>query len=191
MSYQYKEVNTPLGTLKLVASPRGLAAILWQDDDPQRVRLGPQEPAEHHAVLDDVEKQLNEYFLGTRRSFDVPLDFHGTAFQKQVWQALVAIPYGETRTYGDIAQQVQRPTAFRAVGAANGKNPISIIAACHRVIGSTGKLTGFAGGLEAKSFLLRLEQNHRRPRAPRGPMLIPGSEPNHMLISGAGSASAL
>ena len=105
----------------------------------------------------ETEQQLNDYFAGKRKSFSVSLDFKGTEFQKKVWDALLTIPFGETRTYGQIAQQINHPKAVRAVGAANGKNPISIIAPCHRVIGSTGKLTGFAGGLEVKSYLLVLE----------------------------------
>jgi methylated-DNA-[protein]-cysteine S-methyltransferase len=102
-------------------------------------------------------RQLSDYFAGTRTHFDLPLDFHGTDFQKSVWAALLTIPFGETRSYAEIARQLGRPTAFRAVGAANGKNPISIVAPCHRVIGTNGALTGFAGGLEGKAFLLELE----------------------------------
>ena len=111
-----------------------------------------------HPVLVETERQLGEYFAGERRTFDVPLSFAGTDFQKRVWAALLAIPFGETRSYGEIADQLGAPGASRAVGAANGRNPISIIAPCHRVLGSNGKLTGFAGGLEAKAFLLDLER---------------------------------
>lgn len=100
---------------------------------------------------------MNEYFAGTRTRFELDLDFSGTDFQKKVWEALLTIPFGETRTYSQIALQVGSPAAVRAVGAANGKNPISIIAPCHRVIGMSGELTGFAGGLAAKELLLRLE----------------------------------
>lgn len=100
---------------------------------------------------------MKEYFDGTRQSFSLDLDFAGTEFQKKVWHALLTIPHGQTRSYGQIAKQVGSPKALRAVGAAIGKNPISIIAPCHRVIGSTGKLTGFAGGLETKARLLALE----------------------------------
>jgi methylated-DNA-[protein]-cysteine S-methyltransferase len=108
-------------------------------------------------VLDRAVSQLREYFSGRRRQFDLPLDFQGTAFQKQVWQALLTIPFGETRSYGQVATQVGRPKASRAVGAANGRNPIPIIAPCHRVIGASGRLTGFGGGLDVKARLLRLE----------------------------------
>ena len=108
-------------------------------------------------MLRETERQLAEYFEGDRKTFSLPLAFVGTPFQQSVWRALLKIPFGETRTYGEIARALGQPTASRAVGAANGKNPISIVAPCHRVIGSSGKLTGFAGGLKAKAFLLRLE----------------------------------
>ncbi len=148
---------SPVGMLTLVASDAGLVAILWQDDDPRRVSLADVEDAGDHPVLAMAGGQLADYFAGRRRTFDLPLDFRGTDFQKSVWSALLAIPFGETRSYGDIARAIGRPSASRAVGAANGRNPISIVAPCHRVIGSNGALTGFAGGLEAKAWLLRLE----------------------------------
>ncbi|WP_158784705.1 methylated-DNA--[protein]-cysteine S-methyltransferase [Pantoea sp. BAV 3049] len=157
MGYFYKMLSSPVGELKLVASVRGLAAILWENEDPKRVRLlDPQEDPQHPVLL-ETEKQLNEYFAGKRQRFTLTLDFKGTEFQKKVWQALVAIPFGETRSYSEIAREIGHPTAVRAVGAANGRNPISIIAPCHRVIGANGKLTGFAGGLEVKAFLLNIE----------------------------------
>ena len=158
MTHYFKTIWSPVGELTLVADDRGLAAILWEDDRPGRVRLGALAEKADHPVLLKAERQLGEYFGGTRRTFDVPLSFSGSDFQKSVWSALLTIPFGETRSYGEIAQQVGKPSASRAVGAANGRNPISIIAPCHRVVGSTGKLTGFAGGLEAKAFLLELEQ---------------------------------
>jgi methylated-DNA-[protein]-cysteine S-methyltransferase len=108
-------------------------------------------------VLIEAERQLREYFAGRRQSFDLELDLTGTAFQRAVWTALLTIPFGQTRSYGDIARQVGRPSASRAVGAANGQNPVAIVAPCHRVIGSTGALTGFGGGLDVKERLLRLE----------------------------------
>ncbi len=158
MKYVYKTIATPVGELKLVASERGLVAILWENDDPLRVRLAPCTEDNDHAVLVETERQLKEYFAGTRKSFSVALDFVGTDFQKKVWNALLTIPYGETRSYADIARQLGNARASRAVGAANGKNPISIIAPCHRVIGASGALTGFAGGLETKARLLKLER---------------------------------
>ena len=158
MAYAYKSISSPVGRLKLVASERGLAAILWENDDPERVRLEPLVEDPSDPILIETERQLASYFAGKLKAFDVPLDFKGTAFQKSVWAALLTIPFGETRSYGDIARQIGRPTASRAVGAANGKNPISIIAPCHRVIGSTGAVTGFAGGLATKERLLGLER---------------------------------
>jgi methylated-DNA-[protein]-cysteine S-methyltransferase len=146
-----------VGQLILVARDTKLAAILWENERLNRVRLGPLEEDSQHPVLKETERQLMEYFAGQRRRFDLALDFAGTDFQVRVWQALLTIPFGETRSYRDIAIQIGQPTAVRAVGAANGRNPISIIAPCHRVIGTSGSLTGFAGGLAAKQFLLSLE----------------------------------
>ncbi|TPG17513.1 methylated-DNA--[protein]-cysteine S-methyltransferase [Sphingomonas koreensis] len=158
MAHASKTIPSPVGALTLVASDRGLIAILWEDDDPARVPLGPLDEQPDHPILCETERQLGAYFAGARDAFSVPLDFRGTPFQRSVWAALLTIPFGETRSYGEIARQIGRPGAARAVGAANGRNPISIIAPCHRVIGSTGKLTGFAGGLAAKEHLLGLER---------------------------------
>ena len=160
MTYANKTMKSPVGKLKLIASDHGLKAILWENDNPNRVRLNPGLEDNHHPILLEAEHQLNDYFAKKRTTFSIPLDFTGTEFQKKVWAALLTIPFGETRSYGQIAEQVGHPKASRAVGAANGKNPISIIAPCHRVIGSTGKLTGFAGGLETKAILLALEAEH-------------------------------
>lgn len=157
MPHVHKMMESPVGMLKLVASDKGLAAVLWADDDPRRVRLDRGKLDNNHPVLLEAEKQLNEYFAGKRQSFSLNLDLQGTPFQQKVWRAMLAIPFGETRSYGQLAKELGNPKAVRAVGAANGKNPISIIAPCHRVIGATGKLTGFAGGLNAKSYLLNLE----------------------------------
>ncbi len=158
MSLAYKKIESPIGTLKLVASDKGLVAILWEKDSPRRVRLSELVANEQHPVLVETERQSEEYFAGKRKTFSVALDLRGTRFQKDVWEALLAIPFGETRSYGQLARQLGNPRATRAVGAANGRNPVSIIVPCHRVIGSSGKLTGFAGGLEAKAHLLRLEK---------------------------------
>ena len=157
MTYVYKFIDSPLGQLKLVASDKGLAAVLWENDDPRRVRLGPLVEDSDNGLLKEAEKQLNAYFKGELKKFTIPLDFKGTDFQKSVWTALLSIPFGETRSYVQIARQIGKPEASRAVGAANGRNPISIIAPCHRVLGSNGRLTGFAAGLEAKDELLKLE----------------------------------
>jgi methylated-DNA-[protein]-cysteine S-methyltransferase len=161
----YKIMVSPVGALTLVGSDRGLAAVLWENDRPGRVRLNIVGEDRDHPVLIEAERQLHEYFTGGRTVFTVPLDFVGTAFQIEVWRALLDIPFGETRSYGDIATRLGKPSAMRAVGAANGKNPISIIAPCHRVIGADGELTGFAGGLDTKAFLLALEGGHGMSRS--------------------------
>jgi methylated-DNA-[protein]-cysteine S-methyltransferase len=156
-TYCYKTMRSPVGELKLVASENGLAAILWENDDPRRVPLNIVAEDDLHPMLTETERQLTEYFCGKRDAFELSLDFAGTEFQRKVWAALLTIPFGETRSYGQIAAQVGSPKSVRAVGAANGRNPISIVAPCHRVIGANGKLTGFAGGLETKARLLGLE----------------------------------
>jgi methylated-DNA-[protein]-cysteine S-methyltransferase len=155
--YVYKTMKSPVGELKLVGSETGLAAILWQNDNPHRTHMNIVGEDKKLPILLEAERQLNEYFSGKRTTFDLELDFAGTTFQTKVWKALVTIPFGETRSYGQIAKQIGNTKAVRAVGAANGKNPISIVAACHRVIGASGKLVGFAGGMKTKAFLLELE----------------------------------
>jgi methylated-DNA-[protein]-cysteine S-methyltransferase len=157
VSLSRARLESPVGRLDLIATDEALVAVLWERDRPDRVRLEPLVDAADHPILALTAAQLREYFAGARRVFDIPLEFRGPEFQKFVWQALLTIPYGETRSYGQIAQQIGRPTASRAVGAANGRNPISIIAPCHRVIGADGSLTGFAGGMENKRLLLNLE----------------------------------
>ncbi|BAQ76766.1 MULTISPECIES: methylated-DNA--[protein]-cysteine S-methyltransferase [Pseudomonas] len=157
MSCVFKLMASPVGQLTLVARGSKLAAILWEHERQNRVRLGPLQEAADHPLLRETERQLQEYFAGSRERFELELDFAGTEFQCQVWQALLTIPFGETRSYGQIARQIGHPKAVRAVGAANGRNPISIVAPCHRVIGASGSLTGFAGGLQAKRYLLALE----------------------------------
>ncbi len=160
MHHAYSDMPSPVGLLRLIASNRGLAAVLWENDDPDRVRIGALAHEPDHPVLQQTQRQLAEYFEGSRRTFDIALDAQGTEFQQAVWQALCTIEYGQTRSYASIARQIDRPKAMRAVGAANGRNPISIIVPCHRVIGANGQLTGFAGGLDSKRYLLELEQRH-------------------------------
>lgn len=157
MSLSYKYISSPVGRLTLIASDKGLSAVLWENEDPQRVRIRTEEEDNNNVILIETERQLKEYFDGKRKEFSIQLDPVGTDFQKSVWNELSKIPYGETRSYLQIANQLNNPGAIRAVGAANGKNPIAIIVPCHRVIGSSGDLIGFAGGLDAKSFLLSLE----------------------------------
>lgn len=163
MSLVYKIMESPVGKLKLVASDRGLVAVLWENDRPHRVRLDAMREEKQHPVLAEAERQLREYFAGRRKEFSLALDMRGTVFQKAVWEALLGIPFGETRSYSQLAKQLGNPHATRAVGAANGRNPISIIVPCHRVIGSSGKLTGFAGGLDTKAHLLELEGQQTLP----------------------------
>lgn len=163
MSLATKTIDSPVGPLQLVASDRGLIAILWENDRPNRVRLQELGENNEHPILERTAEELREYFAGERTTFSVPLDMRGTPFQESVWEALLGIPFGETRSYGQLARQLGSPTATRAVGAANGRNPLSIIVPCHRVVGSSGKLTGFAGGLDRKAHLLSLEK--RQPAA--------------------------
>lgn len=157
-------VESPVGKLRLFATDAGLRAVLWLRQDHEQLR-GEAEPVEraNHPVLVRAAKQLEEYFANRRRVFDVPLDPVGTPFQLQSWLQLRDISYGTTRTYGEQAAAMGRPTAARAVGAANGRNPLSIFVPCHRVIGANGSLTGFAGGLEIKRFLLALEGKNEDP----------------------------
>jgi methylated-DNA-[protein]-cysteine S-methyltransferase len=156
-------LESPLGPLSVVASEFGLRAILWPGDEPERAGLhnALPRPGTTH-VHRAVSLQLGEYFAGSRTSFDLPLDLEGTEFQLAAWRELTTIPYGETRTYAAQAARIGRPSAVRAVGAANGRNPISIVLPCHRVVGSNGSLTGFAGGIDAKRWLL----GHERANAP-------------------------
>lgn len=147
---------SPLGVLRLYADGDALAGVYLPD------RSAPPAPHGDSPVLRAAVQQLGEYFAGTRRVFDLPLAPRGTAFQKTVWRALVTIPYGETWSYGALARAIGRPAASRAVGAANGKNPIAIIVPCHRVIAASGQLTGYAGGLAAKQWLLDHERGRFR-----------------------------
>ncbi len=152
---------SPVGELTLVASDAGLRAILWAEERVGRVPLPERRDDPANAILAAAVRQLTEYFEGRRRDFDLPLDPVGTDFQRSVWTGLNAIPYGETRSYAALATAIGRPGASRAVGAANGRNPLSIVTPCHRVIGANGTLTGFAGGLAVKQWLLAHERGER------------------------------
>ncbi len=156
----FANIPSPIGRLLLTATDAGLSGVFMEDH-----KGG---PAPQPDWVEDSERlrgaadQLGRYFDGTLREFDVPLDLHGTPFQLEVWNALRSVPYGATASYRDIAFAIRRPNAVRAVGAANGQNPVSIIVPCHRVIGANGSLTGYGGGLPRKQFLLELEAGIRR-----------------------------
>ena len=151
-------MSSPVGQLTIIASDTGIRAVLWPTDNPKRVPLGDVEPRENHPVLSSAVTQLGEYFDGHRQDFDLPLDPTGTEFQQSAWTALRSIPFGTTVSYGEQAEQMGDKRKARAVGAANGRNPISIIVPCHRVVGSNGSLTGFAGGIDTKDWLLTHER---------------------------------
>ncbi len=161
---RYDELDTPVGMLTIIASMKGLHAILWDNDREHSVTHNtihalPQ--CSDDKIILQTKKQLMEYFAGKRKIFDLPLVIEGTAFQVRAWQQLLTIPYGQTISYGEQAHKIGDKKKARAVGMANGLNPISIIVPCHRVIGSNGHLTGFGGGLDKKAYLLELEKtNH-------------------------------
>lgn len=154
--------ESPLGILRLIASAQGLRAVLWPNDewtaagDEGRVKPGPTNEGAS-PILHQAAAELDEYFVGARERFDVPLDPVGTEFQLSVWHGLANVPFGQTTSYGKQAAALGKPKAIRAVASANGKNPISIILPCHRIVGANGALTGFAGGLDSKAWLLRHE----------------------------------
>lgn len=145
-----QHLDTPIGRLNIVANDEAVTAIEFHAD--------PAAAQAPNAITRQCCHQLSDYFTGKRTEFDLPLKAHGTAFQHQVWQALIDIPYGETCSYSAIADQIDNPKAVRAVGAANGRNPIPVIVPCHRVIGRSGRLTGYAGGLDIKVWLIEHEK---------------------------------
>jgi methylated-DNA-[protein]-cysteine S-methyltransferase len=159
----YAYLTSPIGYVWIAATPVGICAIQLADETPDqlfaglRKRIGSAPPREDPAALAPALAQLREYFCRTRRRFDLPLDARGTPFQKTVWAEVSRIPYGATATYSDVARRIGQPQAVRAVGSANGANPLPIIVPCHRVIGRRGALTGYGAGLEIKAALLELE----------------------------------
>jgi methylated-DNA-[protein]-cysteine S-methyltransferase len=169
----YKEMASPVGKLTLVANTSALVAVRLEREQPTRLRLDPASPDAHHPVLVEAERQLADYFAGKRTSFELPIEPSGTEFQKQVWRCLRQIPFGRTRSYGEIARTVGSPQGSRAVGAACGKNPLAIVVPCHRVLGANGALTGFGGGIDAKAKLLALEA--LASGVPRRPEMNPDS----------------
>ncbi|EGA71664.1 methylated-DNA--protein-cysteine methyltransferase [Vibrio sinaloensis DSM 21326] len=156
MNTRYVTFSTSLGKMTLQANDQGLLGAWFETQTTQPEELG--QYSESDPILNNAIKQLQEYFSGSRSEFELPLAAQGTEFQQKVWHALTTIPYGETWSYQDLANAIDNPKAVRAVGLANGKNPISVIVPCHRVIGKNGKLTGYAGGVERKAKLLELEK---------------------------------
>lgn len=154
---KYKIINSPVGYLKIVVDDNVLVAILWDKERSNRVKLDKMVEDKKHPLILETEKQLGEYFQQKRKTFNLPIKTDGTFFQQEVWKFLSQIPYGSTWSYKDVAVKINRPNAVRAVGSAIGRNPISIIIPCHRVIASNGSLAGFAGGLNHKKALLDLE----------------------------------
>jgi methylated-DNA-[protein]-cysteine S-methyltransferase len=156
MQVCHTTVESPIGRLLLLADEEGLVGVYMENHKGGPRPAGPR--ATDHDELEQAGQQVREYFAGRRREFDLPLSLRGTDFRRRVWHSLCEIPFGETRSYAEIARRVGRPIATRAVGAAVGRNPISIIVPCHRVVGSDGSLTGFAGGLDRKRWLLDHER---------------------------------
>lgn len=147
--FYYDYLASPLGLVEVTASEQGLVAVTFCDI--------PRQPVQAQRVAAEAKQQLIAYFAKELREFDLPLAATGTVFQQQVWQALTKVPYGKTASYGDIAKAINNPKGVRAVGLANGKNPLGIVVPCHRIIGANGTLTGYAGGLDKKAWLLAHE----------------------------------
>ncbi len=167
-----RTIATPLGPLLIARTDRGLAGA-WFDLQRHHPPVIEAPSPPNDSVLDRSERAFADYFAGNDQSFDLPLDLIGTEFQRAVWQRLLAIPRGRTTTYGAIAREIGAPAASRAVGAAVGRNPVSVVVPCHRVVGSDGSLTGYAGGLPRKTALLRLEGDRSRNVVPQQAELLP------------------
>ena len=157
MKICYQKISSPIGELYLVADSSHLKAIIFACGWEKIMKTWADITLERNAIIQQTQTQLGEYFALERTEFDLPIAFTGTKFQQQTWRALLSIPYGETRSYAEQAHFIGNPKAVRAVGRTNGLNPIPIVVPCHRVIGKLGQLTGYAGGLEIKKFLLQLE----------------------------------
>lgn len=156
MNSLQKKISTEIGLLYLVASDKGLQGIFWKK---QKILTANAASARKTFILNQAETQLHEYLVGKRENFDIPLDLQGSEFQKKVWRQLTKIPYGTTCSYKDIAKAIHNEKASRAVGTANGKNPLCVVVPCHRVISSDGSLGGYSGGIKIKKMLLELERN--------------------------------
>ncbi|PCJ33178.1 MAG: glycosyltransferase [Gammaproteobacteria bacterium] len=161
MTSYYQQYLSPIGPLYLLTDGKALIAVSWQHSRDKVKQHSADLVEAKHEILSQTREQLEQYFTGQRTQFDLPLAFAGTQFQQAAWHALLNIPYGQTRSYKQQAQSINNPKAMQAIGQANGRNPISIIVPCHRVIGQSGKLVGYAGGLENKMFLLDLEKNNQ------------------------------
>lgn len=161
MKICYQKIHSPLGQLYIAADDSNLRAVAFAGKWKRLKGSLGKVKRERNEIIEKTHAQLQEYFEGRRTEFDLPIALGGTEFQKQTWQALLTIPYGETRSYSDQADLIGRPKAVRAVGRTNGLNPISIVVPCHRVVGKSGKLTGYAGGLDKKEVLLNLESENR------------------------------
>ncbi|HKP98019.1 MAG TPA: methylated-DNA--[protein]-cysteine S-methyltransferase [Fibrobacteria bacterium] len=167
MKCHAKTLRTPVGNLILAATDKAVVALVWEKDGLGRLDLQPEKAGASCPMLEEAEKQLGEYFRGARDRFDLPFELKGTEFQMRVWNELRKIPFGETWSYRELAERVGNPGAVRAVGSANGRNPVSIFIPCHRVVRTGGELGGYGGGLENKAFLLDLE-NGRKPKPAGG-----------------------
>ncbi len=159
MTYFKKRIATPTGKMTLVATAESVCALVWDESELPRMGIDKAKAGVDCAPLAAAEKQLGEYFRGERKRFDLPLEPHGTPFQQSVWAALRKIPFGKTWSYRDLAHAVGNPGAMRAVGTANGRNPLCIFIPCHRVVRASGEIGGYAGGVERKIFLLNLEKD--------------------------------
>jgi methylated-DNA-[protein]-cysteine S-methyltransferase len=157
MTHYVKTLSTPMGKMILGTSETSVIALVWKKEALERIGIAAWKEGPTCTVLKEAEKQLQEYFQGNRQAFDLPLQLQGTAFQKRVWTELRKIPFGKTWSYEELARRVGNTGAVRAVGTANGRNPICIFIPCHRVLRLSGELGGYAGGLDNKSFLLGLE----------------------------------
>ena len=160
IDFSRRTYKAPFGVLTVVGSDLGIRFVTFNNDaHPKPLEQLRISDTEIHDSVNDAITQLEEYFTGSRRDFELPLDLHGTEFQVEAWQALADIPYGHTATYGQQAASIGRPKAARAIGGANGRNPVAIVLPCHRIVGADGSLTGFGGGIEVKKWLLDHEQN--------------------------------
>ena len=159
---RYRIIDSPVGPITIAGDNDAITGLRMEDQ--AHPPVGHEEWVPDEGAFPEVVDQLDAYFAGDLTEFDVPLRLEGTEFQRRVWAGLLEIPYGETTSYGQLATRIGQPTASRAVGLANGRNPVGIIVPCHRVIGSTGALTGYGGGVDRKRALLDLERAHREPR---------------------------